>query len=268
MPDDPREGAQINPAGNGGESEAAELDPDADRERRQREISRQLTRLVDVLYALVLVQGAINYRALFTIGDEFLHPARALPVVLALALIYFTAIQSFVDYHLASEDQPYQLLDPDAGNRRVDLWRFYLDIVIVGLYSFLLLKCHVLIAAPGADLTPAFCALPAVFGLYLLWGALRGSTNPNPDKNPGQRYRPILLAVCGVLYAVLAAAYIGLADGWLANAIFLGLALLIMVAYRWVNWSQNETPASKAAAKPPAASKRGAKPGSAPPAAT
>jgi hypothetical protein len=203
--------------------------------QRQLELSRQLTRLIDVLYALVLVQGAVNYRALFTIGNEFSHPSQFLPVLLALILIYFTTIQSFIDYHFASEDQPYQLLNKD--NRRNDLARFYLDVLIVGAYSFLLLKCHVLLAVPGADLTPVFVTYVAIFGLYLVWGWLRKST-ADPKE---QRYSPWLLGLVLIVYGGLWAGYTRFSPDWIVNAAFLSGALLVMLVYRRVNWLQTSS---------------------------
>lgn len=202
-------------------------------ESRQRDISRQLMVLVDVLYALVLVGGAEGYRSLFTMGDEFQHPSRFLPVVLALVLIYFTTIQSFIDYHLSAEDQPYQLLN--KSHRRTDLKRFYLDIVIVGLYSFLLLKSHVLLAHPDADLTPVLWTLPAIFLLFTRWGKLRQKT----AEASNQSYSVCLLRFCTLLYGVLALAYTLTSNGWIGNSEFLFAALLIMVFYRWANWRQN-----------------------------
>lgn len=203
--------------------------------QRQLELSRQLTRSIDVLYALVLVQGAVNYRSLFTMGDEFSHPSRFLPVTLALILIYFTTIQSFIDYHFASEDQPYQLLN--RTNRGRDLARFYLDVLIVGAYSFLLLKCHVLLAAPGADLTPVFVAYAAIFGLYLVWGWLRKST-ANPKE---QRYSSWLLWLVLIVYGGLWAGYTRISPDWIVNAAFLSGALLVMLVYRRVNWIQTSS---------------------------
>ena len=201
--------------------------------QRQQELSRQMTRLIDVLYALVLAQGAVYYRSLFTLSDEFSHPSRFLPVVLALVLIYFTAIQSFIDYHFASEDQPYQLLD--KSRRRKDLGRFYLDVLIVGAYSFLLLKCHVLLAAPAADLAPVFLAYVAIFAFFIVWGELRRST-ANP---PERRYAPGLLFVALGIYLGLWAAYTRFPSGdWVINAVFLFAALVVMLTYRWLNWTQ------------------------------
>jgi hypothetical protein len=217
----------------GGKYEDTELDDSHKGESRQRDISRQLMVLIDVLYALVLVGGAEAYRALFTKGDEFEHLSLFLPVVLALVLIYFTTIQSFIDYHLSAEDQPYQFLD--KGKRRTDLKRFYYDVVIVGLYSFLLLKSHVLLAQPGADLTPVFWTLPAIFLLFIRWGKLRQKTAAENN----QSYRVALLRFCGALFAILALVYTLTSNGWIGNSEFLAIALLIMVFYRWANWRQN-----------------------------
>lgn len=216
----------------GAEYTARELDPPDKCQSRQRDLSRQLTVLIDVLYALVLVGGAEAYRSLFTAG-ELPHPSHSLPVVLALVLIYFTTIHSFIDYHFAAEEQPYQFLD--KSKRRTDLWRFYLDVLIVALYSFVLLKCHVLLNSPGADLVAVFFTFAAMFGLFIGWGCLRKKTAPGEV----QRYRAKLLGLCFILYLVLAVVYAFTCNGWIGNSEFLGVALLIMVFYRWMNWRQN-----------------------------
>jgi hypothetical protein len=210
----------------------SELATSDNRAVRQRDLSRQLIVLVDVLYALVLVGGAEAYRSLFTMGGEFQDVSRFLPVVLALILIYFTTIHSFIDYHLASEDQPYQFLD--RLRRRIDLGRFYLDILIVGLYSFALLKSHVLLDSPGADLTPVLFTFPGIFLLFIIWGALRAQTAEGK-----QPYSPRLLYLIWAIYFLLAVAYACTSNGWIGNAEFLGAAILIMLFYRWMNWRQN-----------------------------
>lgn len=199
---------------------------------RQREVSRQLTQLVDVVYALVLVEGATAYSPLFTRPEEFLGTSWV-PVVLALAFIYFTTIQSFVDYHVASENQPYRLLNADK--RKADLLRFYLDIVIVGSYSFLLLKCHPLLEHPDANLTPVFAALPGIFILYLVWGRVRRATADSGS----QSYSECLLICFLAAYTALVFAYtqIAVIDAT-TNSTFLAIAFMLMGLYRLLNWSQ------------------------------
>ncbi len=197
--------------------------------RRQTELSHRVTTLIDVLYGLVLVTGAESYHRIFTDG-RYLHPDQGLPVWIAVVFVYFTTVQSFVDFHLSEEDRPYLLLD--EGNRGVDLRRFYLDIVIVGFYSFLLLRCHVLLESAGGDLTAVFIALPAIFALYLLWGRFR-------DGSATRHYSPRLLKAMLAIYGVLAVAYPLFDPSWVINAAFLAAALVLMVGYRWLNWAQN-----------------------------
>jgi hypothetical protein len=209
-----------------------ELEDPSAGQRRQRDLSRQMTVLIDVVYALVLVQGAEAYRSLFTRAGEFEHISAVLPVALALALIYFTAIQSFIDYHFASEEQPYQFLH--KTKRKNDLLRFYLDVLIVGLYSFVLLKCHVLLESPGGDLTLAFLTFPAIFLLYIVWGWFR-KTAVSGTK---QAYSPWLLLLFLGLYGLLTLVYVCTANGWVGNSEFLFAALLLMIAYRLLNWRQ------------------------------
>lgn len=209
---------------------------------RQPEMSRRLGDLVDVVYALVLIEGAREYHRVFTRPDEFTHLGTWLPVVIALLLIYFTAIQSFVDFHLAAEDQPFQLLR--RRGRAVDLLRFYIDVVAVGLYSFLLLKCHVLIDDPGANIFWAFLAIPFVFVLYLVWGVLRRQT----ARLPGGGFSWDLLVAACLSYVVLALVYWFLPKTWEANAACLGAALALMALYRYYNWAQNPANGNPAAA--------------------
>jgi len=207
-------------------------------EKRQIDISRQLNSLVDVIYGLVIVEGAVAYSSLFTRAGEFEDLSRWVPVVLALILTYFTTIQSFVDYHLASETQPYWLRS--SAKRGIDLGRFYLDVVIVGSYSFVLLKCHALLEDPASNITLAFAAFPAIFLLYILWGWLREKT-----ADSGNPYSVILLWCCVAAYGAVAFAYLQVVDlvgaSPSTNSIFLAIALALMVAYRYINWHQNKS---------------------------
>lgn len=199
--------------------------------RRQADLSHRVTTFIDVLYGLVVVISAESYHQLVT-DDKYLHIKRGLPVVLALVFVYFTTIQSFVDFHLSEEDRPYRLLN--VNKRGVDLRRFYLDVVIVGFYSFLIFRCHVLLNAPAGDLTAVFVTVPVIFALYILWGWLRDGTIF------GSAYSPWLLLSAMGLYVVLAMGYdLLFGSGWVKNAAFLATALVVMLAYRWLNWAQN-----------------------------
>jgi hypothetical protein len=211
----------------------------------EKELSRQLVRLIDVMYALVLVQGAINYRRIFTRGDFFdwSHHANFAPVLLALILVYVTAIQSFVDFHLASESNGYGYQIAYPVRRTIDLARFYVDILIVAMYSFLLLRFHVLIDARWADLSVAFWTFPVIFGLYVLWGVLRRLSGG------GGSYSVLLLLGLLVGYAALAIGYELHPGGWERNAICLGIALVLMVFYRMLNWPRRLTIATSASAE-------------------
>jgi hypothetical protein len=205
----------------------------ADGGKLERELSQQLVRLVDVVYALVLVQGAVYYRRVFTNTDYFDHSTRFAPVVLALAFTYFLTIQSFVDYHLAAEDQPYYVLT--KPKRAVDLVRFYLDVAIVGSYSLILLKAHVLIKDSAADISDVFWAIVGVFVLYIIWGELRRVTSIEK----GRPYRPWLLLLTLGLYLALAIVYTQEPGGSLRNSASLAAALGVMLVYRGLNWPQN-----------------------------
>jgi hypothetical protein len=201
------------------------------------ELSRQLVRLVDVVYALVLVQGAIFYRRVFTEEGYFEHSTRFFPVALALLLIYYITIQSFVDYHLAAEDERYKILT--EKDRALDLSRFYLDLIIVGSYSFILLRSHPLIDNSAADISLVFWALPGVFFLYYIWGELRSLTSNKATSVTRRPYRPILLVIMFGLYLLLAIAYTQAPGGSLRNSSALAAALFLMLAYRGLNSSQN-----------------------------
>lgn len=65
--------------------------------------SDHLVRGVDFLFALTLGQGILLFRAFWA---DPLDPDH-MTVALALVAIYFTTIQSFIDWHLAMERHPY-----------------------------------------------------------------------------------------------------------------------------------------------------------------
>jgi hypothetical protein len=221
---------------------------DAAMNESENKISARLVELIDVLFALVIVEGALFYRPLLAA-----HGHRNAPAVIALALIIYTVVRSFVDWHTSMEFTPYQIITSKKCKpiqrmgstlevRTLELWRLYVDFLIVASYSVLLLRAHVLLDEPGAGLRFLFWGFPAVFLLYLLWGRLLGRACGGRQFNKGLLFRVFLAAT------LLAIAYnVTYDEGWLAghgttrNVIALLLEALIMIVYRFYNWQQQRT---------------------------
>ncbi len=217
--------------------------------REEKDISGQLVRLIDVLFALVIVQGALFYRPLFAA-----HGQRNAPTIIALALIMYTVVRSFVDWHILMESAPYQIVTsyrPSFSRRwsrrmqvrTLELWRLYADFLIVAAYSVLLLRAHVLLSDPAAALRFFFWTFPAIFCLYLMWGELLR----HASRGRQQFREGLLLIVLGVS-VVLAIAYHVTANehtfsgyGTARNVVGLLIEAGIMVVYRHFNWKQQKT---------------------------
>lgn len=212
--------------------ESTHLEPTLESFRREIATSGHLVRLIDVLYALGLAQGAVTYRSIFGTPSDM-----SVQVVLALVLVYYTIARSFIDWHIAMESGPYRIMRAD--HRTSELRRVYVDFAIVALYAFMLFKAHPLLESPDAGLRLFFWAFPMLFALYLLWGRLRRHAHGS------QQFSPALLLLFLVLWLVLAVAYEIVfescdLDHRTVNAIALGLALLLMACYRHFNWQQQE----------------------------
>lgn len=191
--------------------------------------SQQLVGVIDVLLALILVEGAVSYKELFT-GHSRMNAA----VLLALVLVYYTALRSFIDWHLAMEERPYRILDRNA--RSVELGRVVLDFGIMATYTFLLLRAHVLIDDPGADLLALALAYPAIYAMYMAWNRLQRCAYG------AERFtqRPLWAATTAASILVglyLLAPQLGL-DDELRNTLFVLLELGIVAAFRHTNWQQ------------------------------
>jgi hypothetical protein len=196
--------------------------------------SQQLVSTIDVLLALVLVEGAVFYRQIFA------SPSSAnAPVLLAMALIYYTAVRSFIDWHAAMEASRYRILT--NGHRDAELGRVFLDFAIMASYSFLLLRAHVLIADPGADLLAIAITYPAIYVLYIAWGLLLCRADPTTAYRFSRRLLLVTAALAGALLLCYVVArqngWLG-SDGQVLNAGLLVLELLIVVWYRRMNWRQ------------------------------
>lgn len=211
------------PRGRTGDNDAMEL-----------RASQQLVGIIDVLLALVLVEGAVSYRRLFT------SPSAAnAPAVIALVLVFFTALRSFIDWHVAMEQSRYRILTEDR--RTGELVRVFLDFTIMATYSFVLLRAHMLIADPHADLLAVAIAFPAIYVLYLAWDALLRRADDDTAQQFSQRLLWVTLTAALVLLALYALAR---ANGWFGwsgqtlNTVFLSLELALVAVYRGLNWRQ------------------------------
>jgi hypothetical protein len=233
-----------------GEVDARSKEPLPGNSAREADISAQLVRLIDFLYGLVIVQGAIVYRSIFTARDN----DASVSVILALAVIFYTVIRSFIDWHTVMEDKPFQiktsakrrLLGKERQIRTIDMWRLYLDFVIVAVYSLLLLRAHVLLEEPNATLKVFFWTFAGIYLLYLLWGELQFVTNRKQMPDDTRDFSPSLLIVTLVLSILITAGYtLTVDEHWWSgrgpNILFLAVEFALMWWYRWRNWRQHDT---------------------------
>jgi hypothetical protein len=220
------------------ENDVAELESPLDRatpEEQEVDISGHLVRLIDFFFGLVIAQGVLRFDTVFR------APWDANPqVLLALFVIYYTVVRSFIAWHSAIEQWRYRVLVPKNRIRTVELWRVYVDILIVIVYAFLLLAAEPLAHDGGADISAFLFGFPTLFVLYALWGRLRriawgGSKDP---------FNFWYLALFGSLAFTIAVVYrlnpdVGISEA-LGNAIAIGCVGLVMVFYRFINFWQGE----------------------------
>lgn len=182
------------------------------------------------MFALTLGQGILLFRAFWTDPVDHDH----LTVALALAAIYFTTIQSFIDWHQAMEDHPYRVewREP-VLQRTLERLRFAVDFTIVMAYAFLVVNAVPLIENPGSDLDIFLAGFPTVFALYFAWALLRRRRYPGAG-------RPLAMAVGLAAFGALYIAYrldLGSFFGNSANEndAFLVAVLVLMAIYRISN---------------------------------
>ncbi len=148
------------------------------------------------------------------------------------------------------QEMPYRVFtDPDREQgpfqrwfpiRRTELGRVILDFLIMGSYSFLLLRCHALIQHQDANLLAVAIAYVAIYGLYSLWGVLL--RRPYPAK--GEPLRVGLPLTAMAVAAVLVILYsFGHPNHWTSsqrafNIYFLVAELLLVLGFRKLNWRQ------------------------------
>jgi hypothetical protein len=216
------------------DTEDAELNSSVDRttkESAEAGTSGHLVRMIDFFFALVLGQGLLRYSAV--VVSPF-HSNVA--VVLALVTIYYTVIRSFIAWHSAIEHRRYRIETPEV--RTLELWRVYIDALIVGTYAYLLLTAEPLIHNSGANLQRLLWGFPLLFLLYLAWGQLRRAAWGLDDFDLG------FLVIFGLVYAVVALIYtlapwdLLANEKSLINVIFLGGSFGLMMLYRRINFWQ------------------------------
>jgi hypothetical protein len=201
-----------------------------------RRTSDHLVRGVDFLFALTLGQGILLF------GDYWRDPltSQHLTATVALVTIYVTTIQSFIDWHLAMERDPYRIgWDNKFRDRTGERLRFTTDLLIVATYAFLLLNAVPLITEPDGSLNILLAGFPTVFAFYLLWWILRHQQYPDVGS-------PLPMVGALIAFLVLYGIYRGgrdcvLGGGAQSNNISLLIALAVTLAYRVVNALGGET---------------------------
>jgi hypothetical protein len=198
---------------------------------RTKHISDQLVRLVQVFFGVVAGQGLVLYKDVVISPFEHDH----IPATLALGSIYVMIVWSWIDWNASMEDHPYDFRTRARTHigrwqTRAERWRFYSDIVIVVIYSYMLFQVGPLNGYPGADIRYLLLGYPLVFALYLASGELRVLRY---GRDASKR-RPIIEFLG--LFLVLLFAYIGLwgtsvSAFWL-NCLTIVVAIVATRAYR------------------------------------
>lgn len=197
---------------------------------RDRRISDQLVRLVQIVFGLVLAQSFLLYR------DVVVHPLASGHWVAALALgtVYITTVLSWIDWHVTMEARPYNF-NPRNRYRLTEQFRLGLDVLVVTVYAYLLFAIQEFVGAPHGWMGGYLLGFPAVFAAYLISGLARRrahgklATNPAPILCFGLWYVLLYLGYAQV-YNVYSPA-LKQAFKWV-NGFTVVLALGIMLAYR------------------------------------
>jgi len=213
------------------QSEIASTLDRATAEEAEVHTSGHLVRMIDFFFALVLGQGILRYHQVVTAPFQSNGV-----VILALVTIYYTVIRSFVAWHTAIEQRRYRINTTDV--RTIELWRLYIDALIVAVYAYMVLCAEPLINDGGASIEALLWGFPLLFLLYLAWGLLRRAAW-GPDE-----FEFDFLILFGGLYAFVAEIYSLAPYGLLerdrstVNGIFLSICLLLMFLYRYINFWQ------------------------------
>ena len=204
--------------------ESASLPAERTEAQAEPDVSSHLVRMIDFFFALVLGQGLLRFE------DVVKDPFSANPEVwIALVLIYYTVIRSFIAWHVSIERGHYRIA---SDHKLTEHCRVYIDAIIVVLYAFMLFSAEPLMNDSKSDIGSLLLAFPILFLLYVAWGLLRGVAWS------GNALGLKILFCFGGLYVVLLCAYefapLPFGDA-AANAVAMLVALLLMVVYRCVD---------------------------------
>lgn len=165
-----------------------------------RQISDQLIKLPEFVFALVIAQSLVAYRAVVIDPVPRGNPTEHSVALVALCAVYVTTVMSWYDWHLTMVDRPY-----DMRRYGWTEWvRLGADMVIVVLYAYLLFTIAPFESAPSADIWRHLLGYPLVFGVYWVSGITRRHTYGPLASN----LKPILeymlaLGLMVVLYELL-----------------------------------------------------------------
>jgi hypothetical protein len=190
------------------------------------QISSHLVRMIDFIFALVLGQGLLRFHSV--VKDPF---SANLQVVLALVLIYYTVVRSFIAWHISVETGHYKIA---SDERKTELLRVFMDLFVVVLYAYMLFAAEPLRDHPRSDIDALLLAFPMVFVLYLAWEVLRRMAWSESDDA-----ELWVLGGFAVLYGMLLWAYGCLPSGIdpeMRNSAVLAVALVLMAAYRLISF--------------------------------
>lgn len=197
----------------------------------EKAMSKHLVQMIDIFFALVLGQGIVRY------ANVLASPFNSnLTVCIALLAIYYTVVRSFVAWHFALEYRHYKISTVET--RTTELWRVYVDGLIVVMYAYLLLAAEPLKSHSSADIRRLLWGFPVLFVLYCIWGLLLRASWGKDEFDLG-----ILGAFCAI-YVIIAAGYtVALWGkpsivGEHANAIVLTIVFALMILYRYINFWQ------------------------------
>lgn len=184
------------------------------REVDKKSFSDRLVTLVQVVFAVVIGGGLIEFR-------EILFPPKGTIALYALIAVYATAIMSWAGYHYRMEQYPYT-------HTKLGIWRLFIDILIVITYAFLLF------AGTTQAIEPYLWGFSVVFLWYVISGLLRCKEYAEPEAS---RLRLLIkffytysLSV-PLLFRILTC-YAGVST-ILLSQIFVWFPLVAMLIFRW-----------------------------------